>query len=60
MSTHQAFKRYAIRYRDTHGDIHEDNVYASNAMEAQNLAMEFNDELNRRPQSITSILQTFD
>ncbi len=36
MSTHQAFKRYAIRYRDSLGDIHEDNVYASNAMEAQN------------------------
>ena len=60
MSTHQAFKRYAIRYRDSLGDIHEDNVYASNAMEAQNLAMEFNNELNRRPQNITSILQTFD
>ncbi len=60
MSTHQAFKRYAIRYRDSLGDIHEDNVYASNAMEAQNLAMEFNNELNRRPQSITFILQTYD
>ena len=40
--------------------MHEDNVYASDAIEAQNLAMEFNNELKRRPQSITAILQTFD
>ncbi len=60
MSTHQAFKRYAIRYRDSLGDIHEDNVYASDAIEAQSLAMEFNNELKRRPQSITAILQAFD
>ena len=59
MSTHQAIKRYAIRYRDSLGETHEDNVYASDAMEAQNLAMEFNEELNRRPHSITAILQTF-
>ncbi len=60
MATAQAFKRYVIRYLDSFGDAHEDNVYASDAMEAQNLAMEFNDELNRRPQSITAILQSID
>ena len=60
MSTHQVFKRYAVRYRNSLGETHEDNVYASDAMEAQNLAMEFNEELNRRPHSITSILQTSD
>ena len=60
MSNHQIFKRYAIRYRDASGDSYEDNVYASNAMEAQNLAMEFNEELYRRPHSITAILQTLD
>ena len=60
MSTHQVFKRYAVRYRNSLGETHEDNVYASDAMEAQNLAMEFNEEVNRRPHSITSILQTSD
>ncbi len=60
MPTSQAFKRYTVKYLDSLGDVHEDNVYASDAMEAQNLAMEFNDELNRRPQSITAILQSFD
>ncbi len=60
MSTHQVFKRYSIRYLNSLGEAHEDNVYASNAMEAQNLAMEFNEELNRRPHSITSILRSSD
>ena len=60
MSTHQVFKRYAVRYRNSLGETHEDNVYASDAMEAQNLAMEFNEELNRRPHSITSVLRTSD
>ena len=58
MSTHQTFKRYAIRYRDASGRSYEDKVYASDAMEAQNLAMEFNEELHRRPHSITAVLQT--
>ncbi len=58
MSAHQTFKRYAIRYRDASGCSYEDNVYASDAMEAQNLAMEFNEELRRRPHSITAVLQT--
>ena len=60
MSTHQVFKRYAVRYRNSLGETHEDNVYASDAMEAQNLAMEFNEELDRRPHSITSVLQKSD
>ena len=60
MSTHQVFKRYSIRYLNSLGEAYEDNVYASNAMEAQNLAMEFNEELNRRPHSITSILRSSD
>ncbi|MDA9641145.1 hypothetical protein N9T01_00090 [bacterium] len=60
MNSHQTFKRYAIRYRDSYGCSYEDNVYASDAMEAQNLAMEFNEELQRRPHSITAILQTPD
>ena len=60
MSTHQISRRYAVRYRNSLGEILEDNVYASNAMEAQNLAMEFNDELDRRPHSITAVLQTSD
>ena len=58
MSTQQTFKRYAIRYRDSSGYSYEDSVYASDAMEAQNLAMEFNEELRRRPHSITAVLQT--
>ena len=60
MSTHQIFRLYAVRYRNSLGEILEDNVYASNAMEAQNLAMEFNEELDRRPHSITAVLQTSD
>ena len=60
MSTHQISRRYAVRYRNSLGEILEDNVYASNAMEAQNLAMEFNEELDRRPHSITAVLQTSD
>ena len=60
MSTHQIFRSYAVRYRNSLGEILEDNVYASNAMEAQNLAMEFNEELDRRPHSITAVLQTSD
>ena len=58
MNSHQTFKRYSIRYRDSSGSSYEDNVYASDAMEAQNIAMEFNEELQRRPHSITAILQT--
>ena len=46
-----------IRYRNSLGETHEDNVYASNAIEAQNLAMQFNEELDRRPHSITAVLQ---
>ena len=60
MSTPQAFKRYAIQYHDSLGWTHEDNVYASNAMEAQNLAIELNEELNRSPHRITAILQVPD
>ncbi len=60
MSTPQAFKRYAIQYQDSLGWTHEDNVYASNAMEAQNLAMELNEDLNRSPHRITAILQVPD
>ena len=57
MSTPHAFKHYAIQYQDSLGWTHEDNVYASNVMEAQNLAMELNEELHRRPHRITAILQ---
>ena len=60
MSIQQPYKRYAIRYRDSFGSTHEDNVYASDAMEAQHLAMEFNEELMQRPHSITAVLQTLD
>ena len=60
MSTPQTFKRYAIQYLDSLGWTHEDNVYASNAMEAQNLAIELNEELNRSPHRITAILQVND
>ncbi len=60
MSTPKAFKRYAIQYQDSLGWTHEDNVYASNAMEAQHLAIELNEELNRSPNRITAILQVND
>ena len=60
MSIPHPFKHYAIQYQESLGLIHEDNVYASNAMEAQNLAMELNEKLNRRPHRITAILQVPD
>ncbi len=56
MMIHQVSKHYKIRYNDVNGCSREDNVYALDAMEAQCLAMEFNDELMRRPHCITAIL----
>ena len=50
---------YVVRYRDSKGAIHQESVYALDAMEAQNLAMELNDELTRRPHRIMAILLNY-
>ena len=57
MNTQHFVHQYVIRYRDLEGKSHEDNVYAFNAMEAQNIAMEFNSGLNQRPHLISAILK---
>ena len=57
MNTQHSVRQYLIRYRDLQGKSHEDRVYAFNAMEAQNIAMEFNSGLNQRPHLISAILK---
>ena len=57
MKTQHSVHQYLIRYRDLDGKSYEDSVYAFNAMEAQNLAMEFNSGLGQRPHLISAILK---
>ncbi len=57
MNTQHSVHQYLIRYRDLEGKSHEDSVYAFNATEAQNIAMEFNSGLNQRPHLISAILK---
>ena len=57
MNIQHSVHQYLIRYRDLEGKSHEDSVYAFNAMEAQNIAMEFNSGLNQRPHLIRAILK---
>ena len=57
MNTQHFVHQYVIRYRDLEGKSFEDSVYAFNAMEAQNIAMELNSRLNQRPHLISAILK---
>ena len=55
-STHTV-NRYLVRYRDLNGATCEGCVYASDAMEAKDLAREFVAELRQRPNLISAILR---
>ena len=47
---------YQVRFKDLQGEIHEAKVYALDAKNAQDLAIESNEELQKRPHLITAIL----
>ena len=53
----QTVNRYLVRYRDRTGAFREGFVYASDAMEARDLAQEFTAELQQRPNLIRAILR---
>ncbi|KZR82858.1 hypothetical protein SynBIOSE41_01435 [Synechococcus sp. BIOS-E4-1] len=57
MSPLQTINRYLVRYRDLSGATLEGCVYASDAMEARDLAREFTAELRQRPNLIRAILR---
>ena len=57
MSPIQTTNRYLVRYRDLSGATLEGCVYASDAMEARDLAREFTTELRLRPNLISAILR---
>ncbi len=57
MSPIQTTNRYLVRYRDLSGATLEGCVYASDAMEARDLAREFTAELQLRPNLISAILR---
>ena len=46
MSAINTVNHYLVRYRNLSGETHEDCVYASDAMEARDLACEFHAELS--------------
>ena len=57
MSPIQTTNRYLVRYRDLSGATLEGCVYASDAMEARDLAREFTAGLRLRPNLISAILR---
>ena len=57
MSAINTVNHYLVRYRNLSGETHEDCVYASDAMEARDLAREFTAELRQRPNLIRAILR---
>ena len=57
MSPIQTTNRYLVRYRDLSGATLEGCVYASDAMEARDLARESTAELRQRPNLISAILR---
>ena len=48
---------YQGRFKDLQGELHEAKVYALDAKNAQDLASEANEELQKRPHLITAILE---
>ena len=58
MNTPISRHHYQVRFKDLQGDIHEAKVYARDAKNAQDLAIEANEELQKRPHLITSILES--
>ena len=57
MSPLQTINRYLVRYRDLSGATLEGCVYASDAMQARDLARDFTSELRQRPNLISAILR---
>ena len=57
MNTKQAVYQYLIRYKDLEGKSYEQNLCASNAMEARHLVMECISGLDQRPNLIRAILK---
>ena len=57
MSPMQTINRYLVRYRDLSGATLEGCVYASDAMQARDLARDFTSELRQRPNLISAILR---
>ena len=53
----QSTSRYVIRYKDLKGILHEGNVYAHDVIKAQDMALELNAELKKRPHLISAILK---
>ena len=58
MKTSASGHHYQVRFKDLQGEIHEAKVYALDAKNAQDLAIEANEELRRRPHVITAILES--
>lgn len=57
MKTLDVIHHYLVRYRNLQGEMQEGCVYASDAMEAQDLAQEFAEELRQRPNLISAVLR---
>ena len=57
MKTSAAGHHYQVKFKDLQGEIHEAKVYALDAKNAQDLAVEANEELRKRPHLITAILE---
>ena len=53
----QSVTKYVVRYKDLEGILHQDNVYAPDVIKAQDMAMELNAELKKRPHLISAILK---
>ena len=58
MNTSTSCHHYQVRFKDLQGDIHEAEVYARDAKNAQDLAIEANEELQKGPHLITAILDS--
>ncbi|MDP7994049.1 MAG: hypothetical protein RAK21_03710 [Synechococcus sp. SP2 MAG] len=58
MKTSASGHYYQVRFKDLLGEIHEETVYALDAKNAQDLAVEANEELRKRPHLITAILES--
>ena len=58
METSASGHYYQVRFKDLQGEIHEATVYALDAKNAQDLAIEANEELQKRPHLITAILES--
>ena len=56
MKTSASGHHYQVRFKGLQGEIHEAKVYALDAKNAQDLAIEANEELRKRPHLIKAIL----